>query len=70
MSALEIATDLYRTLWTATDAKKEDKILNGRSKRDCASVHLIMIVCKMKMLSDNRDKIESIPVSLRVLGFE
>ena len=24
----------------------------------------------MKMLSDNRDKIESIPVSLRVLGFE
>ena len=41
MSALEIATDLYRTLWTAT-AKKEDKILNGRSKRD-SSVHLIMI---------------------------
>ena len=68
MSALEIATDLYRTLWTAT-AKKEDKILNGRSKRD-SSVHLIMIMGKMKMLSDNRDKIESIPVSLRVLGFE
>ena len=68
MSALEIATDLYRTLWT-TIAKKEDKILNGRSRRE-SSMHLIMIVCKMKMLSDNRDKIESIPVSLCVLGFE
>ena len=33
MSALEIATDLYRTLWT-TIAKKEDKILNGRSRRE------------------------------------
>ena len=68
MSALEIATDLHRTLRTAS-AKKEDKILNGRSRRE-SSMHLIMIVCKMKMLSDNRDKIESIPVSLRVLGFE
>ena len=68
MSALEIATDLYRTLWT-TIAKKEDKILNGRSRRE-SSVHLIMIVFRMKMLSDDRDKIESIPVSLRVLGFE
>ena len=68
MSASEIARDLYRTLWTAT-AKKENKILNGRSRRE-SSMHLIMIVCKMKILSDNRDKIESIPVSLRVLGFE
>ena len=68
MSALEIATDLYRTLWTAT-AKKENKILNGRSRRE-SSVHSIMIVCKMKILSANRNKIESIPVSLRVLGFE
>ena len=68
MSALEIATDIYRALWTATE-KIENKILYGRSRRK-SSVHLIMIVCKIKTLSDNRDKIESIPVSLRVLGFE
>ena len=68
MSALEIATDLYRTTMDC-DCKERDKILNGRSRRE-SSMHLIMIVCKMKMLSDNRDKIESIPVSLRVLGFE
>ena len=55
-------------LWTAT-AKKENKILNGRSRRE-SYMHLITIVYKMKTLSDNRDKIESIPVSLRVLGFE
>ena len=48
MSALDIGTDLYRTLFTAT-ARKENKILNGRSRRE-SSVHLIiMIVCKMKM---------------------
>ena len=68
MSAVEISTDLYRTLFTAT-RRKENKILNGRSRGE-SSVHLIKIECKMKMLSDNRDKIESIPVSLRVLGFE
>ena len=47
MSALEIATDLYRTTMDC-DCKERDKILNGRSRRE-SSVHLIMVVCKINI---------------------
>ena len=42
MSALEIATDLYRTTMDC-DCKERDKILNGRSRRE-SSMHLIKCV--------------------------
>ena len=49
---------------------KERKQNTYWTQQKGSPMHFIMIVCKMKMLSDNRDKIESIPVSLCVLGFE
>ena len=63
--------DCHRPLQDTMDWDcKERKQNTYWTQQKGSPMHFIMIVCKMKMLSDNRDKIESIPVSLCVLGFE